>query len=57
MAELTPALERRTWHLMRCIERRQSAGDGYVDLGEAFYHFAYDLGVSHRTAPLSDFIR
>ncbi|KAJ8486842.1 hypothetical protein ONZ51_g4582 [Trametes cubensis] len=44
MAELTPALERRTWHLMRCIERRQSAGDGYVDLGEAFYHFAYDLG-------------
>ncbi|KAI0759687.1 cytochrome P450 [Trametes elegans] len=41
---LTPALERRTWQLMQCIERRQSAGDGFVDLAEAFYHWSYDLG-------------
>ncbi|KAI0636241.1 cytochrome P450 [Trametes polyzona] len=42
--QLTPALERRTWQLMRCIEQRQSAGEGYVDLAEAFYHWSYDLG-------------
>ncbi|KAI0353726.1 cytochrome P450 [Trametes cingulata] len=44
ISDMTPALERRTWQLMRCLEERQSTGDGYVDLTTAFYHWSYDLG-------------
>ncbi|KAI0648721.1 cytochrome P450 [Trametes meyenii] len=44
ITEQVPALEKRTWQFMRCIERRQSAQDGCMDLAEAFYHLFYDLG-------------
>ncbi|KAF9812176.1 hypothetical protein IEO21_06318 [Rhodonia placenta] len=39
-----PALERRTWQLLSCIEERQAAGkDGYVDLAKCFCHWSYDF--------------
>ncbi|TFK91285.1 cytochrome P450 [Polyporus arcularius HHB13444] len=42
--ELIPALERRTWHLMQCLERRQSQSpDGLVDLSLAVAHWSYDF--------------
>ncbi|KAL1949708.1 hypothetical protein VTO73DRAFT_8589 [Trametes versicolor] len=44
ISELIPKLEQRAWQLMRCIERRQAAGDGHIDLAEAIYHWAYDFG-------------
>ncbi|KAI0667892.1 cytochrome P450, partial [Trametes maxima] len=44
ISEQVPALEKRTWQFMRCIERRQSAQDGCIDLVEVFYHLFYDLG-------------
>ncbi|EIW57876.1 cytochrome P450 [Trametes versicolor FP-101664 SS1] len=43
LAQLTPALEKRTWEVMRCIERRQKANGGYVNLPEAFYHWSHDF--------------
>nr|BED43033.1 cytochrome P450 monooxygenase [Trametes versicolor] len=44
ISAMTPALERRTWQLMQCIEQRQSVGGGLIDLPEAFYHWSCDLG-------------
>ncbi|OJT10972.1 Cytochrome P450 67 [Trametes pubescens] len=43
LVQLTPALEKRTWELLRCIERRQKANGGYVNLPEAFSHWAHDF--------------
>ncbi|KAI0833790.1 cytochrome P450 [Trametes gibbosa] len=43
LAQLAPALEKRTWQVMRCIERRQAANNGYVNLPEAFYHWSHDF--------------
>ncbi|KAI0636113.1 cytochrome P450 [Trametes polyzona] len=43
LAQLTPALEKRTWEVMRCIERRQAANGGYVNVPEAFYHWSHDF--------------
>lgn len=41
-----PPLEKRTWELMACLERRQGPGkDAYVDLATAFTHWAYDFMV------------
>ncbi|KAI0788191.1 cytochrome P450 [Fomes fomentarius] len=41
--ELMPLLEKRTWELMQCLERRQSQStDGAVDLGMAIAHWSYD---------------
>lgn len=41
-----PPLEKRTWELMVCLERRQSREeDALVDLATAFTHWAYDFMV------------
>ena len=45
--QLVPVLEKRTWELMQCFERRQ-AERGVVDVTEAFYHWAHDFMVSRR---------
>ncbi|KAI0788198.1 cytochrome P450 [Fomes fomentarius] len=42
--QLMAPLERRTWQLMRCLERRQSQSvDMTVDMGTAIAHWAYDF--------------
>lgn len=39
-----PPLEKRTWELLACLERRQAPGkDGVVDLATALTHWAYDV--------------
>ncbi|KAI0037701.1 cytochrome P450 [Auriscalpium vulgare] len=44
VAQLYPVLEKRTWELMHCLERRQSLSDtGTLNLTECFYHWSYDL--------------
>ncbi|GJE99885.1 cytochrome P450 [Phanerochaete sordida] len=44
MAQLAPYIERRTWQLLACLERRQAASaDKSVNLADAFYHMSYDL--------------
>ncbi|KAJ7364505.1 cytochrome P450 [Mycena albidolilacea] len=44
IANYIPVLEKRTWQLMHCIERRQAhSADGYLDLSQAFCHWAYDF--------------
>lgn len=41
-----PPLERRTWELMACLERRQGPGkDALVDLATTMTHWAYDFMV------------
>ncbi|KAI0700471.1 cytochrome P450 [Cytidiella melzeri] len=37
-----PPLERRTWQLTECIEKRAN-GDGIVDLAECICHWSYDF--------------
>lgn len=50
--ELMPPLEKRTWELMRCLERRQSqSADGAVDLGTAIAHWSYDFMVRASSFP------
>ncbi|KAI0648784.1 cytochrome P450 [Trametes meyenii] len=42
--ELIPALEKRTWELMQCLERRQAQSDnGLVDLTLSIAHWSYDF--------------
>ncbi len=44
--QLMAPLERRTWQLMHCLERRQSQSvDMTVDMGTAIAHWAYDFMV------------
>ncbi|KAI0706361.1 cytochrome P450 [Earliella scabrosa] len=43
MGQLFPALERRTWQLFECLERRQKEGGGYLNIGDAFYHWSHDF--------------
>lgn len=45
IAEISLMVEKRAWQLMRCIEQRQAAGNGYIDLTQALFHFSYDIGV------------
>ena len=51
MGQLFPALERRTWQLFECLERRQKEGGGYLNIGDAFYHWSHDFMV--RLFPVS----
>ena len=50
MGQLFPALERRTWQLFECLERRQKEGGGYLNIGDAFYHWSHDFMV--RLSPI-----
>ncbi|KIP03758.1 hypothetical protein PHLGIDRAFT_225048 [Phlebiopsis gigantea 11061_1 CR5-6] len=44
ISQLFPVLEKRTYDLIQCMERRQSLdATGCIDLTECFYHWAYDL--------------
>jgi hypothetical protein len=48
MSQLRPALEKRTYELLQCMERRQANSmDGTIDLSECFCHWAYDFMVSY----------
>ncbi|KAH9847877.1 cytochrome P450 [Lenzites betulinus] len=44
MSHFDPLVKERTWELFNCIERQQAAGDGFIDVAEVFYMWAYDLG-------------
>ena len=48
VADLAPVLERRTWELLQALEKRQDMEEnkGYVDVIEAFWHWAHDFAVS-----------
>lgn len=54
IAEISPMVERRAWQLMRCIEQRQAAGDGCIDITRAFFHFSYDIGVRNARITLRE---
>ncbi|GJE88926.1 cytochrome P450 [Phanerochaete sordida] len=42
--QLAPFIERRTFELLNCIQRRQAESrDGSVNLADCFYHWSYDL--------------
>ncbi|KAI0741404.1 cytochrome P450 [Daedaleopsis nitida] len=41
--QLIPTLEQRTWEVMECIERRQAAGNGFIEMVEIMYHVSYDF--------------
>ncbi|KAJ7650882.1 cytochrome P450 [Roridomyces roridus] len=43
LTHLTAPLERRTWELCHCIERRQKEDNGLFDFAAAFNHYAYDV--------------
>lgn len=44
MVQLGPYIERRTFQLLDCLERRQAqSADKSVNLADAFYHWSYDL--------------
>ncbi|KAF8590792.1 cytochrome P450 [Ramaria rubella] len=42
MANYFPPLERRTWQLLKCIERR-TGEDGIVELSRCLFHWSYDF--------------
>ena len=57
LAPLIPQFERRTWELLRCLERRQGeAKDGFVNLAEAMYHWAHDFMVRRLTWHVRDLV-
>ncbi|KIP04469.1 hypothetical protein PHLGIDRAFT_193285 [Phlebiopsis gigantea 11061_1 CR5-6] len=44
VSQLLPVLEKRTYDLLQCMERRQAESpDGSIDLTECFYHWSYDF--------------
>ncbi|KAL1949719.1 hypothetical protein VTO73DRAFT_8600 [Trametes versicolor] len=44
IAGLIPQLERRTWELVQCLERRQGASQNKtINLPEAMYHWSHDF--------------
>lgn len=50
ISSLIPQLERRTWELVQCFERRQKASqDNTVNFPETMYHWSHDFMVSFST--------
>lgn len=51
-----PDLERRTVELLECIERRQSESEvGFLDIKEAFSHWAFDFTVCTSPSTVPEF--
>lgn len=49
VAELLPVLEKRTFELLACMERRQAeSAKGCVDMTDTLYHWSHDFMVSYR---------
>ena len=56
LSQLMPNLERRTVELLQCMERRQSeSATGFLDIKEAFSHWAFDFTVCASTVPQPSF--